>query len=55
MDRLSRLIMEYGYGKEKGFWIRILEMGEEYKGNFANSTLLSLAFIVYLDESVFRR
>ncbi|MDO6299598.1 hypothetical protein, partial [Enterococcus gallinarum] len=39
----------------KGFYIQIIEMGAEYKENFTNSTLLSLAFIVYLDESVFRR
>jgi hypothetical protein len=41
--------------KDQGFWIRIFEMGAEYKWNLANSTLLSLVFIVYLDESVFRR
>ena len=39
----------------KGFWIQIIEVGAEYKENFTNSTLLSLAFIVYLGESVFRR
>lgn len=55
MDHRSRLIMEYGYRQGKGFWIQIIEVGAEYKENFTNSTLLSLAFIVYLGESVFRR